>query len=654
MNINFLKKGGTNTSDATATIDDILSPKTAYVNGNKIVGNILPTYENVDVTEYLSTNLNFSTSDIYSKILHFEPYIFYMGYNSDSRLISIIVINKNTVEFSQTFTPKELFNITSVGGILLSYDSYIDNEEYILCPGIGYNDGGGNTFVYFRRLKYNSRNKEFTIIDGIASSSWNDTGNNYGYYGDTSSILPNRFLVQYSNWKDWMTLSYEKIIWSDNSGAISTLAKAYRSDRYGYGIEETGNGYMFTSNGRLYILNENETSFISWSENVNSKIYISHNCKYMIYNNSLYSFSMSNDANAIFNSKKLIQEGLPSYTNIYFSKDDTYAILVDTNIINIIKFDNTGYTLIQSINTNSKVFTFDSTMFLNLFSDSWHKYEYTSGKELISLSIKGQSLIKAKASNVPLAEQVLKDKTFIGLNGVTKGTMPNNGELIFEPSDIEQIIPAGYTTGGKILKTDITTLAEYEDCLTYSKAIMTHLENSTYTNLTYIQSSGQQYIDTLFIPNKNTKIVLGISDVSDDGTGIIGACTKWDVNSFLFYIYGGSLRWTYKDDILVTSDTNAYHDVELYRNSCKIDGTIVSSDTSDYTSTINKNLEIFRGGNRCTSCKLYYCKIYDNEILVKDLVPVKDENGIICLFDKIERKYFYNQGSGSFIGGTEI
>jgi hypothetical protein len=52
------------------------------------------------------------------------------------------------------------------------------------------------------------------------------------------------------------------------------------------------------------------------------------------------------------------------------------------------------------------------------------------------------------------------------------GNVPNNGELEFEPSDEEQVIPMGLTSGGAVKAADITTLNEYKECLTIANLIL--------------------------------------------------------------------------------------------------------------------------------------------------------------------------------------
>ena len=44
-----------------------------------------------------------------------------------------------------------------------------------------------------------------------------------------------------------------------------------------------------------------------------------------------------------------------------------------------------------------------------------------------------------------------------------------------------------------------------------------------------------------------------------------------------------------------------------------------------------------------------YYKIYVNDELVRDYIPVLDKQGIPALYDKVQQKYYYNQGTGEFL-----
>lgn len=50
-----------------------------------------------------------------------------------------------------------------------------------------------------------------------------------------------------------------------------------------------------------------------------------------------------------------------------------------------------------------------------------------------------------------------------------------------------------------------------------------------------------------------------------------------------------------------------------------------------------------------------YVKIWDdNNMLIRHFIPVLNSNGTPCMFDKVENKLYYNQGTGDFIAGPKI
>lgn len=195
-----------------------------------------------------------------------------------------------------------------------------------------------------------------------------------------------------------------------------------------------------------------------------------------------------------------------------------------------------------------------------------------------------------------------------------------------------------------------------------------------YTELVYIQSTGSQYIDT-GIKVKSTLNIKTEFEVTDNGSafqsvfGGDGGSSRnyrglaFDINSegrFNYNFYGNTL-------VSVPSYLQRYDNMlifESYYNSAMIishndkkSQAITSTETTSFAYD-DVYMYIFA---RCrdntpicsTNLKLYYFKIWDNETLLRDFIPVEDENGQVCMYDKVSKTYFYNvdTSQGNFIAG---
>ena len=188
-----------------------------------------------------------------------------------------------------------------------------------------------------------------------------------------------------------------------------------------------------------------------------------------------------------------------------------------------------------------------------------------------------------------------------------------------------------------------------------------------YTELSYIQSGGSQYIDTEFKPTGSTKVVCDFK-MLNQGSSQQGVFGSRPGTSGRFTVFTGNttadLQVDYNTEQTLASvsssitglNVNSRTTLEV-SNSLVINGTTVKTvSAASFVSTYN--LFLFANNNVGTaqlpgSMKLYYCQIYDNGTLVRDFVPCINEDGEVGLYDRVNSKFYGNAGTGTFSAGTE-
>ncbi len=176
----------------------------------------------------------------------------------------------------------------------------------------------------------------------------------------------------------------------------------------------------------------------------------------------------------------------------------------------------------------------------------------------------------------------------------------------------------------------------------------------------YIESTGEQWIDTGIIP-KNHRVVAKFQYTKEENKTLFGFFNNASESYHLGW-YGGHWRYscgsgslTNVENISLCTDLQEI-DFNNYDGKFLING--IECGSTNGTTTAYKTMPIFcvdhpTGKMGFCSAKLYYFKIYDRETqtLVRDFIPAIDESGVICLYDNVTKAYFYNQGSGEFKAG---
>lgn len=185
--------------------------------------------------------------------------------------------------------------------------------------------------------------------------------------------------------------------------------------------------------------------------------------------------------------------------------------------------------------------------------------------------------------------------------------------------------------------------------------------NKPYTRIQYLESTGTQYIDTGFIADNNTRTQIKVlyNNNQNNHNGTVGA-GRWSAgDGYRAYLWNTRFQCDYGNTYalgIVISNGDIV-DIDFNKN-------IINYSVNNVSQTpLTLPSSIFTSPNTMEICKtsetnlgeirVYFCKIWDNGELVRDMIPVLDLDDTPCMLDQVEGRLYYNKGTGNFIAGPE-
>lgn len=179
-----------------------------------------------------------------------------------------------------------------------------------------------------------------------------------------------------------------------------------------------------------------------------------------------------------------------------------------------------------------------------------------------------------------------------------------------------------------------------------------------YTEMKYIESTGTQYIDTGLKLNQDSKIEIELSDAT--GIKVLGARASATSKNFsVFKPFSNQIAF----DFYSYSVSRLIHELEdpkeHFNMTVSKDGLIVNE--SEYSLSVSDSFTTstncyllnasgsFPAAYTSVAAKLYNCKMYSSNTLVRNLIPCVNSSNQIGLYDTVNDVFYTNAGTGSFI-----
>ena len=180
---------------------------------------------------------------------------------------------------------------------------------------------------------------------------------------------------------------------------------------------------------------------------------------------------------------------------------------------------------------------------------------------------------------------------------------------------------------------------------------------SSYERMEYIESNGSSYIDTGIYGSNLLDIEISISSVNDKSKFFIGSRVSPYVRTYTLVFDHSYIRFDYNNKLnhlgnynkkitIKKSGLHVYVDnvwnVDLYEGKFTTPSTLLLFGILQ-GSIVNATQA---GG------KIYFLKMKENGMLVRDFIPVKrNSDGVIGMYDLVGRKFYTSPNGVAFTGG---
>lgn len=184
------------------------------------------------------------------------------------------------------------------------------------------------------------------------------------------------------------------------------------------------------------------------------------------------------------------------------------------------------------------------------------------------------------------------------------------------------------------------------------------------TPIEYIQSSGTQYINSNFIPKATTRTIMKAEPMAWSAwSAFFGTRNATSPTASQAYIAAVPAATLYCSDYFgssLTAETPTIMqitNIDKNKNICSFNNIMITNTSSTVNATTNMFLLALNDVGTAKyflSAKLYSCQIYDGNTLVRDFIPIKTTTNIYGLWDKVNKVFYPNAGTGTFTGGPAI